>query len=209
MKRTLCRACGAFLSRSFLDLGMTPLANSFIPLDRIEQKEVFYPFENILRQEFVVKYKQNSQNIKIAEKIICAEAVSIHIRRADYIADKRTNEIHGTCSNEYFQKAVEYVKAHVELLHYFVFSDDPEWARNNLVISGPMTIVDINDSSRGYEDLRLMSLCRHHIIANSTFSWWGAWLNQSQRKIVVAPRRWFNNSKRNAKDVIPQSWIKI
>lgn len=100
-----------------------------------------------------------------------------------------------------------------ESLRYFVFSDDIEWARQNLSPALPHVHVDINDGGAGYFDLELMRNCRHHIIANSTFSWWAAWLNEHAEKIVIAPRIWFN---RNEDDryhtddaLIPGSWLRI
>ena len=72
-----------------------------------------------------------------------------------------------------------------------------------------MTIVDCNDASRNYEDLRLISMCKHNIIANSSFSWWGAWLNSNLDKLVIAPQKWFNDETRNTKDIIPERWIKM
>ena len=89
-----------------------------------------------------------------------------------------------------------------------VFSDDPDWVRENLLVPAPLIIVDHNEN-KDYEDLRLMSQCKHHIIANSSFSWWGAWLRPAQHKLVFAPKKWFTNGDRDTKDLIPDSWIRV
>ena len=93
--------------------------------------------------------------------------------------------------------------------HFFIFSDDPAWVRDNLVLKHKTTIIDHNDPKHGYEDLRLMSLCRHNIIANSSFSWWGAWLNSNPGKIIMAPARWLINPEIDTKDLLPESWLKV
>jgi hypothetical protein len=91
---------------------------------------------------------------------------------------------------------------------FFVFSDDIEWAKSNMPLSSGVYYVDCNGPDRGHEDMRLMSLCKHHIIANSSFSWWGAWLSTNPGKIVFAPKRWFS-AKLQTKDNIPESWVRI
>ena len=93
--------------------------------------------------------------------------------------------------------------------HFFFFSDDPTWVAAHLRLDGPSTYVGHNDASRNYEDLRLMSLCRHNIIANSSFSWWAAWLNANPDKIVTAPIQWVATPGINTADVIPASWIRL
>jgi len=89
-----------------------------------------------------------------------------------------------------------------------VFSDDIAWAKKNLEIAFPCEYVDHNQGPQSYHDMHLMSLCRHHIIANSSFSWWGAWLNPHADKTVVAPERWFANDD-NATDLIPSAWVRL
>ena len=93
--------------------------------------------------------------------------------------------------------------------HFFVFSDDPAWVNNNFRIDFPMTIVAHNDDSNGFEDMRLMSICKDHIIANSSFSWWGAWLNGREQKIVIAPQKWFNDQSVDTSTIIPEKWLKF
>jgi hypothetical protein len=93
--------------------------------------------------------------------------------------------------------------------HFFVFGDDLQWARDNLKWPYPMTLVDQNAEDQSHEDLRLMSQCEHHIIANSSFSWWGAWLNPHPKKIVLAPRRWIRGDDDNPEDIIPDGWIMV
>jgi hypothetical protein len=124
---------------------------------------------------------------------------------------KETNRFHGTCGLDYYGKAIDYLAARVASPHLFVFSDDPEWAKQNVTAPCPVTVVDHNDASTSHEDLRLMSLCRHHIIANSSFSWWGAWLCQNAGKIIVAPKRWFANEEKNRQtgDLFPDGWVRL
>ena len=93
--------------------------------------------------------------------------------------------------------------------HIYVFSDDPEWARDNLKFSVPTRVVDHNSGAADFEDMRLMSLCKHNIIANSSFSWWAAWLNANADKNVIAPKAWFGDPKLNNPDITPDNWQRI
>ena len=92
---------------------------------------------------------------------------------------------------------------------FFVFSDDIEWVKENLNITFPVVYLSGIKNIKSYEELVLMSKCKHNIIANSSFSWWGAWLNTNQKKIVIAPKRWFNDVKLDTTDLIPENWIRI
>ena len=132
------------------------------------------------------------------------------MRRGDYISNPRAHAVHGTCSMEYYAHAVRHIAGRIgfEPIIY-VFSDEPDWALANLDMPFEMRVMDHNDSSRNYEDLRLMAACKHHVIANSSFSWWGAWLNASPEKIVVAPSKWFADSSISNPDITPNDWVRI
>lgn len=160
-----------------------------------------------LQREFTVKYPLVGRNRELAEFVQSRESVALHIRRGDYISDPKTMQFHGVCGADYYSRSVQKIEKVVREPHFIVFSDDPVWAKENLSIRYPSTIVDHNSPDKGYEDLRLMSLCRHHIIANSSFSWWGAWLNAAPNKVVIAPTRWFKSGDYNTKDLIPNTWV--
>lgn len=176
-----------------------------------QTEKYFKAIEEIIRKEFTLKTKISDYSAQIAGYINNANSVSIHIRRGDYATDEKTNKYHGLCSLEYYHEAIKEIAKKIDKPHFFIFSDDPEWAKKNLILDFPATYVDGNKSDKNYEDLYLMSLCKHQIIANSSFSWWGAWLNQNKNKIVFAPKKWFNYTKSsvNTNDIIPDSWIKI
>ncbi len=174
-----------------------------------QSEKYFADISDILQREFVVKYQQDPQSQRFAELIQSTESVSLHVRRTDYVQNALTNQIHGTCDQDYYDHSVGYISDRVSNPHFFVFSDEPQWAKDNLKLGFPTTIVDCNDASRNYEDLRLMSMCQHNIIANSSFSWWGGWLNSNPEKLVIAPQKWFNDETRNTQDIIPEQWIKM
>lgn len=174
-----------------------------------QTEKYFVKIKDILLREFSIKYKQDSINTELAMQIKNTESVSIHIRRGDYISNPKTNQVHGVCSMDYYQKSVNQIVQQFPNCHFYIFSDDHSWVKDNFKVNLPMTMVDHNDASTNYEDLRLMSLCNHNIIANSSFSWWGACLNKNSEKIVIAPERWFNDPTVDTSDLIPENWIKI
>jgi len=133
----------------------------------------------------------------------------LHIRRGDYVHAPLANQFHGLCSLDYYQKAVNYIYQKIPDCHFYIFSDDHSWVCENFKLDYPVTMVDHNDADKDYEDLRLMSLCKYNIIANSSFSWWGAWLNANPEKIVLCPERWFNDLSLDIKDLMPDSWIRV
>jgi hypothetical protein len=185
-------------------------AHGAVYLDGYWQNEKYFKdIEKILRQEFSVEEALAGQDKVIAESMAGTNAVSVHIRRGDYVTSAKTNAVHGTCDPDYYRRAAKLIAEKSPHPHFFVFSDDHEWVKNNIIFDNPTTYVAHNDASRNYQDLRLMSLCRHNIIANSSFSWWGAWLNANPGKIVIAPKQWVADQTRDAGDLIPQTWIKI
>lgn len=175
-----------------------------------QSEKYFKDIETIIRNDFTLKEKLNNKSCEVAELISKSRmSVSIHIRRGDYVSNPITNSMHGTCSLDYYQECVKELAEKFSDLQLFVFSDDPEWVKVNLHFKYPTVFVNHNGAERAYEDMHLMSLCKHNIIANSSFSWWGAWLNNYLDKIVFAPKQWFKQKERNTDDLIPENWIRI
>jgi len=171
-----------------------------------QSEKYFRSIEGLLRREFVIRHSLSSRDQEMAVRIARCNAVSLHVRRGDYVSNPGSSRVHGLCGADYHQAAVRRIAEVVPQPHLFVFSDDPQWAAGNLHLGHPMTIVTGNDSRRDYEDLHLMSLCRHHIVANSSFSWWGAWLDTNPDKIVIAPERWFAREQHDTRDLFPPTW---
>lgn len=178
-----------------------------------QSERYFKDIEDIIRCEFAVKIKPDANNERTTAIINSVNAVSLHIRRTDYASEAVTNRRHGTCALAYYQQAVEIISGKVSSPYFFVFCDDILWAKENLKLKYPTVFISHNDAAKDFEDLRLMTQCNHHIIANSTFSWWGAWLNRKYDKIVIVPKKWFkkwyNDENIDTKGLIPEGWIKI
>lgn len=173
------------------------------------QTELYFNFcEEDVRRNFVFTPFQNDPNIQLAEKMKNENSVAIHIRKgADYL---KRNIWDGTCSVEYYNQAINYLKEHVSNPVFYLFTDNPEWVEENLK-DIDYKLVDWNPVSgkQSYRDMQLMSCAKHNIIANSTYSWWGAWLNNNPQKIVVAPKIWFNPKIEKAPYIIPERWIRL
>ena len=174
-----------------------------------QSEKYFAAVRDVIRGEFTIRDSLNSQNRAVEERISNCNSVALHVRRGDYVSNPRTNAVHGVCGVEYYQRAAQLIGERIPRPEFFIFSDDPEWAKANLRLSFPSTVVNLNDASRSHWDLHLMSRCRHQIIANSSFSWWAAWLNGEASKIVIAPRRWFKQSDANTADLIPAGWLRV
>lgn len=152
----------------------------------------------------------SEQNVSVLQEIDGCTAVSLHIRRGDYISNAGYNAAHGTCDLAYYARAVAHlIERFGKDIVVFAFSDDPKWVSENLRLPVQIQYMGHNSSKKNYEDLRLMSYCKHHIIANSTFSWWGAWLNQDPNKVVIAPQVWFADPKISNPDILPSEWMTI
>lgn len=175
-----------------------------------QSEKYFADVATAIREDFSFHHPLSAANVVIANMIDAAgSAVSLHVRRGDYISDARTHAVHGLCSIDYYRSAVRYITDRVMDPVFFVFSDDIAWAKSNFAFDYPCHYIDHNRGAESYNDMRLMSLCRNHIIANSSFSWWGAWLNSSDDKIVVAPKRWFASNDKSTKDLLPAEWVTI
>jgi hypothetical protein len=174
-----------------------------------QTEKYFKDIEETIRRDFTFVEEPDPRNQMLADQIRGSDSVSIHVRRGDYVTNPTTNAYHGTCSEDYYKNAIQIIKNRVNQPQFFIFSDDQTWVREHLDTGYPTVLVDFNGPDKDYEDLRLMSLCQHHIIANSSFSWWGAWLCQNTEKIVIAPRKWFNKPDINTQDLIPDTWIRV
>lgn len=174
-----------------------------------QSEKYFLDIENIIRKEFSVVNPLTSTSKDLAGQIKNCEAVSLHVRRGDYVSDPKTNSVHGICGVDYYSNAIDMIRERIENPHFFIFSDDPEWACCNIKSDAPTTYVRHNDCSNDYEDMCLMRMCKHHIIANSSFSWWGAWLSENPEKIVIAPQKWFNSKNMDTRDLIPVKWHRL
>lgn len=171
-----------------------------------QSERYFAAQTNTIRADFTFRQPLAGRNLELAQEIETINAVSLHIRRGDFVSNPKTMAIHGVCPLAYYESAVRYIAERVDAPHFFVFSDDMDWVRANLNMDHPCRYVNHNRGSESYNDMRLMSLCRHYIIANSSFSWWGAWLNPNPEKIVVAPKKWFTKES-NLEDLFPQGWV--
>jgi hypothetical protein len=146
-------------------------------------------------------------NQDLLAKISETNSIGIHIRRGDYVTNKKAFAFHGVCVAEYYSAAIKLIQQRVGEGKYFVFSDDITSAKSIMDRCDDVTYVD-NHLLGDHFDMMLMSKCKHNIIANSSFSWWGAWLNTNPDKIVIAPKKWFANGMA-VNDLLPDIWLKI
>lgn len=166
----------------------------------------FEQIRPILLNEISVKFIPSGQNLQWLEEIQSSESVALHVRRGDYASNPTTHAIHGLCSHEYYQEAISRIRESLQNPVFFIFSDEPAWVKREFNYLENKRFVDTNSPLFNYEDLRLMSACKHQIIANSSFSWWAAWLNRSPKKKVFAPKKWFAGEKIIIEDRIPSDW---
>ena len=156
------------------------------------------------------KSKISNKNLQLAANFQQQNTVSVHVRRGDYVTDVVTNNFHGCCTLDYYHAAIKTVAANLPNVTIVFFSDDMPWVREHFEsVKGNKIFVEGNIGADSWIDLYLMSHCGHNIIANSSFSWWGAWLNNNTEKIVVAPKNWFAGISFDINVLIPTEWIKM
>ena len=186
------------------------LQNNSLLFGYFQTEKYFSSHENTIREAFRFKQPLLGKNAKLAEKIKSCNSVSIHIRRGDYISNQNCCDTFSLTTPNYYRKAIERISMQIENPVFFIFSDEPEKAKKEINL--PQAIyIDWNKGADSYIDMQLMSCCRHHIIANSSFSWWGAWLNDYAGKIVIAPAQWVKDEKANTgiHDLLPEKWIRL
>ena len=166
----------------------------------------FHDIASEIKDVFTFKRPLNAPGGRVKDEILNTNSVSIHVRRGDYLL---YDAYKGICSKEYYYRAIQFVKLHVDNPHFFIFSNDIPWCRENIdSMLEKCTFVENPDSENNYVDMQLMSLCKHNIIAHSSFSWWAAWLNNNPNKVVVAPDKWVNSKDIPNKPQL-KDWILI
>ena len=191
-------------NRSVFDLS----ANTY--LDGYWQTEKYFrDIANEIRNDFTFRSFSDDRNTRLASKLKREESVSIHVRKG---ADYKKSIVNGTCELEYYNQAISAIKKKIAKPKFYVFTDNKAWVKENFD-QLDFELVDWNPVAGPYNylDMQLMAMCRHNIIANSSYSWWGAWLNTNSRKVVVGPKIWFSKNSPNfdSADIIPDSWISI
>jgi hypothetical protein len=175
-----------------------------------QSEQYFLPIANQIREVFSIDISKEEPAFEMLQKIAASNCpVSMHVRRGDMVKNPEVAQVHGSCNIDYYKRCMQKIEQRVDHPEYFVFSDDPEWCKENLKSNFPIHFVTGNDGSKAFLDIQLMRHCHHHIIANSSFSWWGAWLNPNPAKIVLAPMKWFNAGDHNTSDLTPPTWERI
>lgn len=194
-----------FSRKSIKDLDDVVITNPLF----ISEK-YFKPIEDVIRSQLIFRVGTDEINLRWIDKINQSNSASIHVRRGDYVGFKPCE---GVCDIEYYTKAIEYIENKEKNIKFFVFSNDIEWCQSELKLPNNTEFVNNNYGDNDYKDMMLMSLCKHNIIANSTFSWWGAWLNNNPNKIVIAPKHFYKRALIRYYDidgdVFPSEWKKI
>lgn len=173
-----------------------------------QSEKYFIDASTQIRNDFTFANPLDVINSEIVNKMQLSNSVSIHIRRGDYVQNPKVAEVHAMATMDYYKAAIEHIAENISSPHFFIFSDDITWVKSNLILDYQHEYVDHNRGENSFNDMRLMSACKHNIIANSSFSWWSAWLNANQEKIIIAPKNWFKNNT-STEDLIPESWITL
>ena len=173
-----------------------------------QSERYFADIAAIIRQDFSLREPMSAPRRALADEVAACPSVSVHVRRGDYVTHAGAAAFHGTCPPEWYVEAFRRMAASLQSPRFYVFSDDPAWVRANLPTGYDLRFVDPQPDGRDYEDMHVMARCRHHIIANSSFSWWGAWLDPSPETRVIAPARWLAGDQ-SAADQLPERWLRL
>jgi hypothetical protein len=185
-----------------------------------QSEKYFSTIQDKIRQWYVPSKQLDDRNTTLLNEMKTKESVSLHVRRGDYTAAS-FNSFFGTLPDDYYRRAVAHINQQIKAPAFYIFSDDIAWCKTNLKVGDSPVFVEHNRGDDSFKDVLLMSGCKHNVIANSSFSWWGAWLNDNPSKTVVAPAKWFNQSYYtgkgnvyptryyNTSDLIPSNWLRL
>jgi len=171
-----------------------------------QSERYFLPIANLVKDTFILQPQYYSKVLPLIEELNQTESVSIHVRKGDYLLHPYS-EYYASLESAYYNNALAALHENLPQLKIFVFTDDPKWVKENLALPLPYTLISGVQTTSMYEDFQAMLSCKHHIIANSSFSWWTAWLSEREGKKVVAPKEWFKNGPSDTADLIPNSWL--
>ena len=171
-----------------------------------QSEKYFKDIRHIILKEFMFSNEIHRRTEDLCKQMKQENSVSIHIRRSDYLTEENAKVYGNICTEKYYENAMKYIAGEVENPKYYIFTDDLLWAKDYFK-GERYVIVEENRGDDSYIDMYLMSQCKHNIIANSSFSWWGAWLNQNPDKKVLAPKKWFHNHEKE--EIVCDDWIRI
>jgi hypothetical protein len=198
-----------YLASWAFQFGASPILPGPVFLEGYWQSERYFrEIRSLLLKEFSLRDSLPPACSGLLRDIDDCDAICVHVRRGDYLSNPVAVRVHGICSMDYYHAGVRELSQGLGRPRCFVFSDDPAWVRSSLTFDCPMTVVDINGPKDAHLDLALMAACDHFLIANSSLSWWGAWLGKYEDKKVIAPERWFLTQDIDTGDLLPESWQK-
>jgi hypothetical protein len=175
-----------------------------------QSEDYFKPIAHIIRQEFTFKNPLSSHCEGLAAQIENTESICLNVRRGDFVSSPKTNQLLGFVGINYLEKGVDLIADKLDNPHVYIFSDEPEWCKENLKLPYPTTLVSHEYAGEKFRDyLDLMIRCKYFVIPNSSFAWWAAWLAPHKQKIVVAPKRWFADKTMSSFSLIPPSWVQV
>jgi hypothetical protein len=174
-----------------------------------QSEKYFKEYESLIRQDFNYQYNPSHYDKEVLQAIQNSNSVAVQFRRGDYVTNKATSRSIGICSTGYYEKSISYLKTRLGNIVPLIFSDDIVWCKQNVKYENAVFVQ--RKGGTVLDDMSLATQCKNIILANSTFSWWCAWLNPNPEKIVIAPKQWFKNEElnRNAYDLVPDGWIRI
>jgi hypothetical protein len=175
-----------------------------------QSEQYFAAYRQVIRKLFAFGNIPESLNELMVE-IGRTNAVSVHYRRGDYLTNPVAVKVLGPLADDYYQSAIQKISELFKDPFFYIFSDDPAWVKDNFCLTENYRVVHETAGGKAWYDMLLMSRCKHHIIANSSYSWWGAWLNEQAGKVVVAPKRWFaqEDFNENTSNIIPGDWHRV
>jgi len=192
---------------NFYDAKLTDPNYSLVFEGYWQGEKNFSEVKDELRRQ-LLSYKTHPLCKSIMDELLNCNSVALHVRRGDYITNPKAAKFHVLCGLEYYSSAMDLISKRIDSPHFFIFTDDVEWVKSNISSNYALTIVSGIDKLTHHDELSLMSSCSHNIISNSSYSWWGAWLNSNSNKIVIAPKIWHKNNE-IGENFLPNDWICI